>query len=139
MELENIIKSGNADPKGHAWCVLIDKWILAKKFRIPMIQLTDYRKLNKKEGPSVVISNPLRSRNKIIMGGRERDMGGRGDGGKGEQDQVLGRRQERSPEDQENEWEYAAGWGVEEPLESPRGMVCERLPGLNGDGLSFNA
>ena len=74
MELENIIKSGNADPKGHAWCVLIDKWILAKKFRIPMIQLTDYMKLNKKEGPSVDASIPLR-RGKQNNHRRQREEG----------------------------------------------------------------
>jgi hypothetical protein len=35
IELENIILSdGNPDQKGHAWCVLTDKWILAKKYRI---------------------------------------------------------------------------------------------------------
>jgi hypothetical protein len=32
MELENIILSEiNSDPKGHAWYVLINNWILAKK------------------------------------------------------------------------------------------------------------
>lgn len=39
------------DPKEHAWYVLTDKWILAIKYRIPMIQLTYYKTLNKKEGP----------------------------------------------------------------------------------------
>jgi hypothetical protein len=42
---------------------------LAKKLRIPMIQL----KLNKKEGPSVDASIPLRRENKIILGGRGRE------------------------------------------------------------------
>ena len=40
-------------PKGHTGYALTDKWILAKKFRIVMIQLTDGRKLSKKESPSV--------------------------------------------------------------------------------------
>jgi hypothetical protein len=38
-----------------------------------MIQLTKHRKLNKKKGPSVDISIPLRKGNKIIMGGIERE------------------------------------------------------------------
>jgi hypothetical protein len=28
---------GNPDQKGHAWYVLTDKWILAKKYKIPRI------------------------------------------------------------------------------------------------------
>jgi hypothetical protein len=35
--------------KEHIWYVLIDKWILAQKLRIPKIQLTDHMKLKKKE------------------------------------------------------------------------------------------
>ena len=48
-------------------------------------------------------------------------------------------RQERSQE--ENEWKYAAVGVMEygEPLESPRDLGCERLPGFNGDDLSQNA
>ena len=34
-------EQGNSGPKEDAWYVLNDKWILAKKFRIQMIQLTD--------------------------------------------------------------------------------------------------
>ena len=45
-------KQGNLDPKGHAWCVLTDKWILFRKYRIPMKPLIHLKKLNKKEGPS---------------------------------------------------------------------------------------
>jgi hypothetical protein len=50
----------------------------------------------------------------------------------------YGRRQERSPEGQENEWKYAAlrGRGRGDPLERPRDMGYEWLPGLNGDDLS---
>ena len=44
-------------------------------------------------------------------------------------------RQERSPEGQEKEWKYLAGrgreYGMEDPLESPRHLRCERLPRLN--------
>lgn len=55
------------------------KWILAKKFRILIIQVTDHMKLNKKEGLSVAISVSLRKGNKIIMGAEGgRDVDGRG-------------------------------------------------------------
>jgi hypothetical protein len=40
---------------------LNDKCILAEKFRIPVMEVTDCMKLNKNEGTSVDISNPLRS------------------------------------------------------------------------------
>jgi hypothetical protein len=68
--------------------------------------------------------------------GRRREKGGR---------IRYGGRQERSPENQEHEWKYAAvgSWRWGEPLESPRDLGCERLPGLsgdvNGDDLSLNA
>jgi hypothetical protein len=39
-------------PKGHAWHVLTYKWILAIKYRIPMLHYTDPKKLNKKEDTS---------------------------------------------------------------------------------------
>jgi hypothetical protein len=49
-----------------------------QKFRIFMIQLTDYMKPNKKVSPSVDASIPHRRGNNIIMGGRVgRDLGGR--------------------------------------------------------------
>jgi hypothetical protein len=32
--------------------VLTYKWIVVKKYRIPMLHFTDPKKLNKKEGPS---------------------------------------------------------------------------------------
>lgn len=35
------------DPKGHAWYVLSEKWTLAIRYRIPMLQSTDPQKLNK--------------------------------------------------------------------------------------------
>jgi hypothetical protein len=43
-----------------AWYVLTDKWILAPEHRIPMIQLIDHMKLNKKEGPRVAASIQIR-------------------------------------------------------------------------------
>ena len=36
----------------HAWYLLTFKWILAIKYRIPMLYSTDLKKLNKKEGTS---------------------------------------------------------------------------------------
>ena len=57
---------------------------------MPRIESTDY-KCNKQKGPSEDASIPLRRGKKIIMGGRRRDLGERVE-------------QERSPEDQENEW-----------------------------------
>jgi hypothetical protein len=56
-------------------------WILEekeKKLRIPMIQLTDHKKLKKKEGQSMDASVLLRKRTKYsweVEG--ERDLGGR--------------------------------------------------------------
>ena len=54
IELENIVLSEvtqtQKDVHGN---LLTDKWILAKKFRIPMIPFIDHRKHIKKEGPSV--------------------------------------------------------------------------------------
>jgi hypothetical protein len=46
-----------------------DKWILAQTCRIPMIQLTDCMKFNKKEGP-------FRRGNNIIMKSRVGGLGG---------------------------------------------------------------
>ena len=52
----------------------------------------------------------------------------------------VGRRQERSPECQENGWKYAAAVGLGrwwwETLESLRNLGCKRFPGLNGGDLS---
>jgi hypothetical protein len=41
-----------------------------------MIQLTDHMKLNKKEGPSVDALIPLGRGNKIITGGRQKEVPG---------------------------------------------------------------
>jgi hypothetical protein len=40
------------DMKGHTWYVLTVKWILAKKYRIPRIQLTASMKFTMKKGPN---------------------------------------------------------------------------------------
>ena len=74
--------------------------------RIPIGQLTNHMKLNKKEGPSVYTSIPLRKGNKIVIGGRGREGPGwererrRKRGGSRIK---YGGRQERSPDGQVNE------------------------------------
>ena len=50
---------GNSDPKGHAWYVLTNKWILAKKYRIHRIKSTELKKVNKLKDPSEDGSIPL--------------------------------------------------------------------------------
>jgi hypothetical protein len=108
MELKNFILSEVIQTQKdiHDMNSLISGYLSAKKYRIPMIKLTDHMKFNKKEGPSVAISVPLR-RGEQNNHGRQREEGtyvGEGRGKeKGVQDQVRGGRQERSPEDQENE------------------------------------
>ena len=62
-------------PKGHAWYVLNDKWILAIRYKIFMIHPTDSKMLNKKEHPSVETRVPLRMVNINVMGGREEGPG----------------------------------------------------------------
>ena len=52
MELENIILRANLIPKGHVQYVFTYKWILAIKYRIPMLHFTDTKKINKEEGTS---------------------------------------------------------------------------------------
>jgi hypothetical protein len=106
-----------------------------------MIKLTDCRKLNKKEGPSVDTLNPLRRGNKIIMRSRWREVLGLERGGREEKGGNIryAERQESNPEGQENEWKYAAVGGRGEPLESPRDLKYERLPGVSGIDLSQNA
>ena len=54
--------------------------------------------------------------------------------GKGTQDQVWGREQDRSPEGQQNQWKQAASkYGrLEDPLENTRDVGAERLWGLKG-------
>jgi hypothetical protein len=42
--------------KEHIWNVLTDKWILAQKLRMPMIQPADHMELRRKEDQSVDVS-----------------------------------------------------------------------------------
>ena len=69
MDLEGIILSEvTQSQKNSHNMYLIDKWILAQKFRIPKIQFIDHMKL-KKEDQSVDTSALLRRGIKIPMGG----------------------------------------------------------------------
>jgi len=42
----------------HTWYALIDKWILAKRPELPMMQSTDHRKFKKKDDQSADIHTP---------------------------------------------------------------------------------
>jgi hypothetical protein len=83
----------------------------------PTIQLKDHMKLNKKEGQSMYISNPLWS-------GREKGGG---------QDQVWEETGEKSRGTGELiEISNSGGGEIGEQLESPRHQGWERPPGHNG-------
>jgi len=61
--------------------VLTSKWVLATKYRMPMLHSIDPKKLNKKEGPSKKLDSHLEGgirESSAAEGGRE--LGGRGDG-----------------------------------------------------------
>ena len=68
IELKYHPEWGNPITKEHTWYTLTDKWILAQKFGLPKIQVSDHMKL-KKEDHSVDTSVLLRIGNKIPMGG----------------------------------------------------------------------
>ena len=63
-----MLMDGNPDPKGHAWNVLTNKWVLDKKYRIAKIKPTEFKKFNKQKCPNENASIPLGRENKIIMG-----------------------------------------------------------------------
>jgi hypothetical protein len=72
----------NSNPKGHAWYLLTNKWILAKhthtKYRTPKIQSTELKKVNKQKSPSEDTSVPLGKEKKAITSeDGQRDLGGR--------------------------------------------------------------
>jgi hypothetical protein len=64
---------GNSDPKRDAWYLFTNKWILA---RIPRIQSTELKKVNKQKGPSEDASISLGRKKKIIIGDRGREGSG---------------------------------------------------------------
>jgi hypothetical protein len=61
----------------HGIYSLISGWRLTKKYRISVIQPTDPKKFNKREGPNMDASIPLRRVNRIIIGDRGRKNLGR--------------------------------------------------------------
>jgi hypothetical protein len=97
----------NSDPKGHAWYVLTNKWILAKKipkqnnnnnktkqkttppqnppktYRISKTQFTEFKKLHKLKCPSEDTSVPLgREKEEITSWEGGKDLGGKVDEGR---------------------------------------------------------
>jgi hypothetical protein len=64
------------------FCSFTNRWILPKQYRIPRIQSTGVKKVNKLKSPSNGASILLRSKKKTICWGVEweggRDQGGRG-------------------------------------------------------------
>lgn len=76
------------NPKGHAWYILANNWILARKYRIPRIQSTELKNVNKQKGYNLTWGGG-REQSQDAEGGR--DLGGRGRRKKkGEHDQVWG-------------------------------------------------
>ena len=78
-----------------------------------MIHPTDPKKLYKKEDPIEHASIALRRGSKIVLEGRERDLGGRWYEGNGDRSR-YGKRQERGPEGQKNEWKQCSYQGCRE-------------------------
>jgi hypothetical protein len=72
MELEDIILNEVTQTQEDMHGVY--SLVVPQKLRITMIQFTDHMKLNSKEGQRVHASNQLRRQNKIIMGGRGREL-----------------------------------------------------------------
>ena len=56
VEQENIILSEVTQTKEHTWYVITDKWILAPKLTMLMIQPTDHMELRRKKGWIVDVS-----------------------------------------------------------------------------------
>ena len=73
VELESIILSEVTQTHTHKyiWYVFTDKWELAQKFSIPMIEPTKHMELKKKKDQSVDASLLPRRGNKIILIGRK--------------------------------------------------------------------
>ena len=84
MELENIILSEETQTQMdmHGIYSLISGYQPKKKYRIPKIQSTELKKVNKLKGPSEDASVPLGREKKAITSGEGgRDLGGKVDGG----------------------------------------------------------
>jgi hypothetical protein len=90
---------GNSDPKGHTWYVLTDTWMLAKEYRIPRMQLTD-RCVTSRKAQVRRLQSHLEGEGNNHERQREGGtyVGEKKRRGKGEQVQIWGEGQERSPE-----------------------------------------
>jgi hypothetical protein len=73
---KHYLECRNTDTKAHAWYVPYYKWILAKRYRIPIIFLIDPKKLNKTESPSEETFILLSYWSKIIREGRGKEVFG---------------------------------------------------------------
>jgi hypothetical protein len=86
----------NSDPKGHAWYVLTNKWILAKKksTEYPRYSPQNLKKFNKLKVPSKNASVPLGKEKKVTTRGKGGDTWERkGTGsGRGKHELVSGGR-----------------------------------------------
>jgi len=68
---------GNPDTNEHTWYVLTNKWILAQKLTMHMIQPTDHMEHRSKQDHVVDASVLHRGGNRTIVGGGERGNWGR--------------------------------------------------------------
>ena len=133
----------NPDTKELTWCVLTEKWILAQKLTIPMIQPTDFMELRRKEYEGVDVSVLHWVGNRMIMGGAGRGRPGskrRKGGNKGRPHQELKEIWERY-RGSEN-WTKICSRGNEELGIATEGSQTPgkvRLPVLNRDDFSGNA
>jgi hypothetical protein len=134
---------GNLDAKWHAWYALIDKSILAVKYRLPMMHPEDPKKSNKKEVSSKDVWITLTRGSKIVIGGREkREVGGSREGErKGHQDQVFQETGEklREPGECIEICSWQAWVWVGECLGGPWDLTWKRIPGINVGNISQDA
>ena len=87
MAFTGILNEVTQTQNGNVWCILTNKWILAKNYRIPGIKSTELKKVNKQKGPSKDTSNPLGREKKIITRRQRKGVTWVGDRrGKGERD-----------------------------------------------------
>ena len=113
--------------------------ISQKRYRIPKIQSTELKKVNKPKGSSEDASIPLGREKKVIVGGRGKEGPG-WERGQGEEEGNMIRHggAERSLEGQQKEWKYVTWgvwWEVGIPLPSTRELGCESPSGLEGRDL----
>ena len=71
MELENIILSESFRPK--RTCMVCTHLLAKKRYKIPRIQSTELKKINKSIGPNEDASVPLGRKKKAITGDRGKE------------------------------------------------------------------